>query len=178
MSYIDTSAHVANRMRQEAYRVKSNRREYAAWASMIGRCTNLSHANFKYYGGRGITVCERWRGSFENFLDDMGSQPRDGQRWSIDRVDNDGDYEPLNCRWALPSEQSHNGRHTVKDDLEYADLSRQRKWQLRMRREGRCTVCARPAPKFCGYCELHYARQLERVRWRTLKVGKEQVNAR
>jgi hypothetical protein len=77
---------------------------------MIARCSNPNHIGYKRYGGRGITVCERWKGEhgFENFLADMGERPR-GK--SLDRYpDNDGNYEPGNCRWATLPEQNSNQR--------------------------------------------------------------------
>lgn len=74
---------------------------------MRQRCFNPKNPRFKDYGGRGISVCERWRSSFEAFLSDMGPRP---PRASIDRVDNDGNYEPSNCRWATPAEQIQNSR--------------------------------------------------------------------
>ena len=80
--------------------------EYTIWCSMRQRCNNPSDAAFKYYGGRGIRVCERW-GDFRNFLADMGSRPKG--LW-LDRINNDGDYEPSNCKWSTPKEQANNRR--------------------------------------------------------------------
>ena len=78
------------------------------WRSMVARCTNPAQQSYKYYGARGITVCERWM-QYENFLADMG-EPTKGM--SLDRVDNDKGYAPDNCRWATASEQQKNKRTT------------------------------------------------------------------
>ena len=82
--------------------------EYMCWCNMKLRCSNKHNPMYKYYGGRGISVCERWRNSFKNFLADMGLKP--SPELSIDRIDNDGNYEPGNCRWTTAKEQIRNRR--------------------------------------------------------------------
>lgn len=79
---------------------------YRSWGAMITRCSNPNVENYVRYGGRGITVCQRWR-DFANFLADMGERPEDT---SIDRIDVNGDYEPGNCRWATAEQQRANRR--------------------------------------------------------------------
>lgn len=85
---------------------KSRSREYVSWCAMKGRCNNPSDPSYDRYGGKGITVCDRWNGSYENFLADMGRRP--SLRHSLDRIDNAGNYEPKNCRWATQSQQNFN----------------------------------------------------------------------
>lgn len=80
--------------------------EYMTWISMIQRCVNPKHKFWHRYGGRGITVCDRWRSSFENFLADVGRRP--SPELSIDRIDNDGNYEPGNVKWSTQAEQISN----------------------------------------------------------------------
>lgn len=87
--------------------------EYLAWSAMKHRCSNPSNPAWKNYGGRGIAVCERWL-TFENFLADMGRRPAGLE---LDRIDNDGDYEPGNVRWTTRSENIKNTRLRKRNDL-------------------------------------------------------------
>jgi len=82
--------------------------EFYSWTAMIDRCSNPNRSDYKYYGGRGITVCDEWKRSYEVFLAYIGRKPSSDM--SIDRINNDGNYEPGNIRWATKSEQVHNRR--------------------------------------------------------------------
>ena len=101
--------------------------EYYAWSSMKVRCLKESNPRYADYGGRGIKVCDRWRDSFENFIKDMGPKP--SPKHSLDRIDNNSNYEPSNCRWAVNAQQYRNRRSNVwisykGEKMVFADLRR------------------------------------------------------
>jgi hypothetical protein len=116
---------------------RSRTPEHVAWKGMKRRCHSPNNHRWEHYGGRGIEVCDRWRDSFENFFADMG--PRHSPRHSIDRIDNDGDYEPGNCRWATQSQQMKNRRSPKKKKCSVAGCGRGHRAQ--------------------GYCDKHYQRR-------------------
>ena len=104
----DRIAQQGHQNRTHGHTVGRNRSpEYLSWRAMHQRCSSPKTRSFEHYGGRGIKVCERW-GSFEAFLEDMGARP--SLSHSIDRIETNGNYEPLNCRWATASEQQLNKR--------------------------------------------------------------------
>lgn len=86
---------------------KSKHPMYTSWIQMKQRCFNKKAAKYPWYGGSGITVCDRWLESFDNFLEDMGERP---EGMSLDRIDNLGNYCKENCKWSTPKEQSNNRR--------------------------------------------------------------------
>lgn len=92
---------------------------YSTWLSMRRRCNNKNDAHYHNYGGRGITVCERWQNSYQAFAEDMGERPAG---FSLERIDNEKGYFPGNCKWACRKEQQRNQRRTIKiiiDGVEY-----------------------------------------------------------
>lgn len=106
------------------YPVSETRRTYKSWRAMLERCYDEGNGSFSRYGGRGISVCERWRNSYDDFVDDMGLRP---EGTTIDRIENDGNYEPRNCRWATKKQQDTNRRDNRKIDgrtvTELAEIS-------------------------------------------------------
>jgi len=84
------------------------KKEFKVWSGILNRCNNKTHKSYENYGGRGIKVCDRWANSFSEFIKDMGFRP--GKNFDIDRIDNDGDYEPKNCRWVRRSSNLQNKR--------------------------------------------------------------------
>lgn len=105
-----------------------NKKVYLAWKNMKSRCLNKNRREYKNYGGRGISVCHQWADSFETFLKDMGEP---GHKMTLDRIDNNGNYEPGNCRWTDMKTQCRNTRDNVyliigedkKTPAEWAEIS-------------------------------------------------------
>lgn len=95
------------RSTKHGYATKGISKTYSNWHKMIDRCHNKKDLDYRYYGARGIKVCERWRESILNFVEDMGEKPLDK---TLDRIDNDGNYCKENCKWATRSEQQQNTR--------------------------------------------------------------------
>jgi hypothetical protein len=126
------------------------------WIGMKNRCYNPDLKEYKYYGKRGIKVCDRWLNSFANFIKDMGIRPKNKQ---IDRINNDGNYEPSNCRWSTPKQNVHNNSRTIKDNYEYANISRQYKYQLRKKRQDKCQYCGKENNYIKGCCDECYIRR-------------------
>lgn len=93
----------------------SDRPEYMVWSHMKRRCSDSRLREYPRYGGRGIKVCPRWLESFDNFFADMGPRPEGG--YEIDRIDNDGNYEPSNCQWLIKAENTKKTRRTIYVDF-------------------------------------------------------------
>lgn len=124
---------------------KSRTPIYEVWFNMIRRCENESHKSFKHYGARGIKVCDAWH-SFEAFYADMGDRPSDAH--TIDRKDNNGNYEPSNCRWATQTEQARNRRSS-----RYLTIFGETKTIIAWAEDERCQVSYAAFSKrvYCGW---------------------------
>ena len=95
--------------------------EYRAWLAIKTRCHNPNFPWYRYYGGRGIRVCDQWKNNFVQFYNDMGLRPSNNH--SIERLNNEGHYEPSNCKWATKKEQCNNKRNNRKLKLNKIELT-------------------------------------------------------
>lgn len=119
--------------------------EYRSWRAMLQRCTYPNNVHYPNYGGRGITICERWRLSFVAFLTDMGPRP---EGTTLDRIDGDSDYTPGNCRWATAKEQAANrrfvfNRHKDKTECPSGHPYSGDNLHIRSNGERTCRACGR-----------------------------------
>lgn len=122
--------------------------EYTSWLKMRQRCNDKKHVAYSYYGGRGIKVCERWENSFLAFYEDMGKKPN--PKYTIDRINVNGDYKPSNCKWATRAEQSQNQRVQSNNRSGVAGViwdPNRNKWRAELTRDGKKLINKRFAKK-------------------------------
>lgn len=129
--------YVAKNVGHREYHGLRNTPEYKSWNMMKNRCNNSNLPEYRYYGGRGIKICEEWDRSFTAFLNDMGKRPRGT---SLDRIDPNGNYEPSNCRWADRYTQATNKRQMITNTSGQTGVYYRKdtnKWQARIESKGK-----------------------------------------
>ena len=142
-------------------------KEYKSWAGMIDRCTNPKSTAYRNYGMRGITVCSRWRNSFISFYEDMGDRPKGA---TLDRINNEGNYEPSNCRWATWSIQAVNKRLRKDNITRVVGVAWRRKnnaYHVRIQREGESHFLGQTPDFFEAIC-LRKSAENSFVKWKSL----------
>lgn len=134
--------------------------EYKTWLHIKQRCMNIKDRDYKNYGGRGIKVCERWLGDYRLFLKDMGKRP--SPKHTIDRKDNDGDYEPTNCRWVTRGIQAINKRGPSTNTSGFRGVTiHNKKWRALLSLDGvRFSIGVYPTPQEAAYVRDQVALQI------------------
>lgn len=140
--------------------------EYSIWCRMKQVCYNRNNPKYPVYGGRGITVCDRWKNNFLLFFVDIGKRP---YGMTIDRINNDGNYEPGNVRWATPKQQSHNSRRFINDEFSHIASSDVRR-RLRRKRDGLCRNCGKKSRSSMTLCTKCNNKLLKKMKQRYLKT--------